>query len=260
MTTRLEKAYLAQAGALFALGALLSIVNRPFFEQSYIREDGLLEWLTMLALASAAFAVAARLWRHRARANLRQRFVWCGIALLFAFGAGEEISWGQRLFAIESPEFFLERNAQGETNLHNLVVGEVKINKLVFGNILFALFFLYLCVLTPLHHRVPRIRAWIDAWGVPVPQRYHWVGYVTVFLVVEVLVNLLSDTPKRGELTEFGISALAALNVTFPCNRAGREPFHAPADTGDPAASPASPAPSPTSSPAPPPPPETARD
>ena len=68
----------------------------------------------------------------------------CG--LVFLFGAGEEISWGQRIFNTESSEFFLKNNAQQETNLHNLVVGGVKINKLVFGKGIAIFIVLYLVV------------------------------------------------------------------------------------------------------------------
>lgn len=35
----------------------------------------------------------------------------------------EEISWMQRIANVESSEFFLENNAQGETNFHNLATG-----------------------------------------------------------------------------------------------------------------------------------------
>ena len=34
---------------------------------------------------------------------------------------GEEVSWGQRLFGIETPEDFEAINNQGEINLHNVV-------------------------------------------------------------------------------------------------------------------------------------------
>lgn len=231
MVTRLEKFCLAQASVLFALGVLLSIVNRAHFEQDFIREDGILEWLTVLALGSAAAVMAGRLWRYRADASIRQRLAWCAILVLFTFGAGEEISWGQRLFAFGTPDFLREWNAQEETNIHNLVIGGVKINKLVFGNMVFLVFCLYVFVVTPLYHRVDRARAWLDAWAVPIPQRYQWAGYLTVFLVVEVLVNLASDTPKRGELTEFGMSVLVALTVVFPFNRAAREPLSSSATT-----------------------------
>ena len=62
------------------------------------------------------------------------------LGLFFMFGAGEEISWGQRLFEIESSGFFDENNAQGEMNLHNLFVNDTKINKLEFsGSFVFLL-------------------------------------------------------------------------------------------------------------------------
>jgi hypothetical protein len=34
--------------------------------------------------------------------------------------AGEEISWGQRIFGWATPDFFRENNIQGETNFHNM--------------------------------------------------------------------------------------------------------------------------------------------
>lgn len=227
--TYIERLCVTAMAVMFLLGVLLSIVNQRYFDLYYIQEDGVLEWLTVLVLMTAAWTVARRLWRHRARIHAGRRCIWGAIAVLFVFGAGEELSWGQRLFEIKSPGFFLERNAQQETNLHNLMVGNVKINKLIFGKVLFAAFLLYLAVIVPLYHRAPRMRSWLDGWGIPVPQRYQWVGYLAAFLVVEVPVQLLSDTPERGELTEFALTMLAVLNVTHPHNR--REVWDAPGRT-----------------------------
>jgi len=42
------------------------------------------------------------------------------LALFFIFIAGEEISWGQRIFNIATPETIRDTNVQGEMNLHNL--------------------------------------------------------------------------------------------------------------------------------------------
>lgn len=60
----------------------------------------------------------ARAW-PRARRSI--------FAVLYLFAAGvffviamEEISWGQRFLDLESPEFFVEHNSQGEITLHNL--------------------------------------------------------------------------------------------------------------------------------------------
>ena len=41
-------------------------------------------------------------------------------ALAFVFAAGEEISWGQRIFLFETPDYLREINLQGEFNLHNI--------------------------------------------------------------------------------------------------------------------------------------------
>ncbi len=49
-------------------------------------------------------------------------FTFLGLAILFIFGAGEEISWGQRILNFETPESLSEINRQDELNLHNLEV------------------------------------------------------------------------------------------------------------------------------------------
>jgi hypothetical protein len=43
-----------------------------------------------------------------------------GIALLFFVGAGEEMSWGQRIFHVATPQAVKEANVQGELTIHNL--------------------------------------------------------------------------------------------------------------------------------------------
>ncbi|MCB1121119.1 MAG: hypothetical protein KJT03_06205 [Verrucomicrobiae bacterium] len=51
----------------------------------------------------------------------RTLFVCFGI--LFLFGAGEEISWGQRIFGFETPPAIREINGQDEFNVHNIDKG-----------------------------------------------------------------------------------------------------------------------------------------
>jgi hypothetical protein len=42
------------------------------------------------------------------------------LLLLFFLGFGEEISWGQRIFGFETPDFVKENNVQKEFSIHNL--------------------------------------------------------------------------------------------------------------------------------------------
>jgi hypothetical protein len=91
-----------------------------FYWRVFENENGVVENATAL-LAFCAFIVAI----IAARAALAQQLRAVALALiLFALGslflAGEEISWGQNYFGWETPEYFLERNSQEETNLHNL--------------------------------------------------------------------------------------------------------------------------------------------
>jgi len=57
-----------------------------------------------------------------------RRFRWFFMLLAFAsfYTFMEEISWGQRLFGYDTPEFFEKHSYQDEANLHNLLTGPVE--------------------------------------------------------------------------------------------------------------------------------------
>ena len=140
------------------------------------------------------------------------------LGLFFMFGAGEEISWGQRLFEIESSGFFDENNAQGEMNLHNLVVNDTRINKLVFGKGLALMLLLYLAVLIPLYRRKLAAQRFMDKLAIPIAANYQIVAYILVLLVL-LVVQVLMDSSRKGEMLEFSGSFVFLLNVVFPYNR-----------------------------------------
>ena len=83
-----------------------------------LREDGPVEWLTYVCLVGASVLAGAMAIRLRARRDVRLWFfvAFCIGSLLAGL---EEISWGQRVFGVESPEFFLQASSQGEINVHN---------------------------------------------------------------------------------------------------------------------------------------------
>jgi hypothetical protein len=107
--------HLVLFGTLAVLLVLAELAPRQF--QRLMQEDGWAEWATF-----AAFAAAGTLGLRRARATTQlERLLLLGVSLFCLFVAGEEISWGQRLFGYRPPQFFLERNFQQEANLHNLL-------------------------------------------------------------------------------------------------------------------------------------------
>lgn len=115
-----DRALLASSVCLLvALGlAVFALVDESGFRRFH-QEDGPAEWATVFA-----FALAAALYGRRALVENQPwltRAAFLSVALFCVFVAGEEISWGQRLFAIEPPAVFLEHNFQQELNVHNLL-------------------------------------------------------------------------------------------------------------------------------------------
>ena len=83
-------------------------------------EYGIIEIVTVVLLVPAvALALATLTWpRIRSSGLLMAWLVAHGAGALYF--AGEEISWGQHLFAWETGEWFRQVNDQNETNLHNI--------------------------------------------------------------------------------------------------------------------------------------------
>ncbi len=80
------------------------------------------------------------------------------------------------------------------------------------------LFLVYLGLITPLYHKIHPVRQFCKNWGVPIPKRYQYFGYLIAIFVVEGLLQAVTDTPRRGELTEFIFSVLVALTLIYPVN------------------------------------------
>ena len=81
-------------------------------------EDGPIETATFLCFATAsglAFVAASRL-----RPARPWQLAALGLGLVLLVAAGEEISWGQRLFDLDTPTVLIDGNRQNELNLHNV--------------------------------------------------------------------------------------------------------------------------------------------
>jgi hypothetical protein len=110
--------------------ALLIVLIGYFSPRTYIalmEEDFIGEWITFYAFALAGFIIIVHLWR--CRKNGLDFFslsflIPLAVAAFCLVVAGEEISWGQRIFAFKPPNLFLEQNYQQELNVHNLFKGD----------------------------------------------------------------------------------------------------------------------------------------
>ncbi len=192
----------------------MKYLNNDFFVSVIITEDGIIEWLTVVGLALTSFVCFQRVFILRGIRPKLFLFMTILLGAVFFFGAGEEISWGQRIFNTQSSEFFQQHNAQGETNLHNLVVGGKKINKIVFGVGLQLVLLIYLLILVPLYKRKPSLKVFLDRFAVPIAKPYQVIGYLAALTLIQIML----DDPKKGELAEFAGSFLFFLNIAFPYN------------------------------------------
>ncbi len=215
-----EKLALGYAIVFTLIGFTWSYIDHDSFKLYYVLEDGFTEWSTVVFLLIGLFVCLQRVWLLKGQRPLLFLFMTSLLGLFFFFGAGEEISWGQRIFNTESSEFFTQNNSQGETNLHNLVVNDTKLNKLIFGRGIGILLLLYLAVLIPLYKRKDGVKRIVDKFAVPIAQNYQIIAYIVLLLVVQVLMA----SSKKGEMLEFAGSIIFLLNVIFPYNKSIFEP------------------------------------
>lgn len=82
------------------------------------KEDSVIENLQfLLIIINSIFSfLLFNKWKQK---NKFISIIFLIIAIIFLVIAGEEISWGQRIFHFETPADYVELNTQGETTLHN---------------------------------------------------------------------------------------------------------------------------------------------
>jgi hypothetical protein len=177
--------------AFVLLGAYYNFTSQDLLTR-YTKEDGFIEWMQFLTFSFASifmfFVTYERLHRGESLLKLENLGIFA-LGFIFLFGSLEEISWFQRIADIQASDFFLTHNKQAETNLHNLKVGDVGINKLIFGKLLFLCLLTHNLVLPIWSIKRPKIRQWIESKGFFLPPLTLVVIYVTLAIVVEILIS-----------------------------------------------------------------------
>lgn len=136
--------YIALAFASLAMGNNLLALTIP--EDHYFELIGALSFLITSLLFVYGFRLARQTLDKSWYSRIKQ-LVYLGLAVLFFFGAGEEISWGQRILGFETPESLSQVNRQEEFNLHNLSAWEA--SEFLDPDRLFDLFWFLFAVFTP---------------------------------------------------------------------------------------------------------------
>ena len=95
------------------------------FNQLYLSldfEDGLVEWTGAIALLVTSIFLFVCTYKTKQKTGTKNykfwMFLFAGVAFFWA--AGEEISWGQHVLGLHTPEWLAKINGQQETNIHNI--------------------------------------------------------------------------------------------------------------------------------------------
>lgn len=105
--------------ALVVLGVHAFLLLDPATVAGLVYEDGWFENIGAIGLGVAGVFFGLACWRSRKAGEPRlKQLALLVLAAVFVFGAGEEISWGQRIFGWEAVDETVNR--QAETTVHNL--------------------------------------------------------------------------------------------------------------------------------------------
>ena len=195
------------------VGLLVAYYVYPVSWARLVAEDNVGEFSTAFAMLFAALLFAIAMYRGPFRNY------WYGLLALGTFFIGmEEISWGQRLLDVATPENFAKVNSQRELTLHNIPGVEPGPRTYLFA----SLVFLGYGVLLPLAHRfVEPVRSLTDWARLPVARLHLMpIFLVTAYFlamsprVAPLLLPVISPMAKAVEVSELLMAiSLGALAV-----------------------------------------------
>jgi hypothetical protein len=190
-------------------------------------EDGVFEYGTAICFAVTS-CILTLTWLKHPQPNdffvfkTRRNVFLLLLALLFFFGAGEEISWGQRIFGIETPDAIDQINVQGEMNIHNLSIfdrtedgmDKTGLSLLFTIERLFSLFWLTYCFLVPLLSQFSAaVASFLERINLPMVPLWLGIYFPLNYLISRLIETLLINNGIRfawqvSEVKEFIFSAL----------------------------------------------------
>ena len=214
---QIDRALMSTIITVLMLTVGIALWDKIYFALKFAAEDGVVEYGTAIALLASCFVLIRNALSIKGKAGTLAVGLTFFYALLFFFGAGEEISWGQRIFGWETSEAMKEINRQDETNLHNIEFGGVALTKHLFGPVLTIVILLYLVVLPLLYTRVGWVKNLADKMAVPVPGMRH----AAIALIGSIIVAIIDafDVDRVWEAYECVFALLTVSIFLLPTNR-----------------------------------------
>lgn len=179
----------------------------------FVKEDGIIEYFTAFFLLSVSIYSINKLLKT-AKVISSKNIGIILFSIIFFFGFGEEISWGQRIFNIETPNFFIENNLQSETNIHNLMIGGVKLNKLIFTNGLFFIFSFYFLAIPYLYAKSNYVKSVINKFSIVIPKYSQ-----SIIFICSTIIIYLFNHDRISEIWECLFAFTMLITSINPLNK-----------------------------------------
>ena len=199
-----HKAVILTVFAMIVGGYVLMAFNYPLAYIWATYEDLVGEWSqTYFFFAAATLSVIVAMQKSR------YRWFFASLAIACSYVVLEEISWGQRIFGFETPEFLKSRNLQGEANLHNLFTGPHKTLLKDVISIGVAIAIAGFGLLYPLLvSRKWRIALWVEKLGVAAPPLV-----LAPYFTLAAFLELKPLSFNEAEVAELLIASALAMFV-----------------------------------------------
>jgi hypothetical protein len=195
-----------------------------------INEDKFFEWVGALSFFAASLFFGLAFWELRKKNALwLKRLALLCLAALFFFAGGEEISWGQRIFGLETPEALKEVNKQKEITVHNIEVPGL--GQIPFEN-LFDVLWLGFTVVLPLAALAPQTQPWLRRLlpvthlgvGILFLFNYFWAKAVKLMYAPVYIYSRVPFPQAVQEIKESHYALLFSLAAFYVWRRTKQQP------------------------------------
>ncbi|NRA19261.1 MAG: hypothetical protein HRU05_02135 [Oceanospirillaceae bacterium] len=180
-----------------------------FFELSFMTtEDGVVEYL------SALFWLIGVIFSFFVIKTKKRKFIPIIFLFVCFISLGEEISWGQRILNVSTPDFMAQANKQNELNFHNLHIfsggstwqhffktGEFNYHQLLDTQNIFRIGFITFFFLFPLLIRLEIGARLANTAGYKKPETYFTI-FVLFFIVGSFLITSGKTIDERHVIQE----------------------------------------------------------
>ena len=185
----------------FASVVIIFQIYNPTALLKVVHEDGITENLTVELYLGSSLIFFYLL--------KKQKFhnIWyLGLGLLSFFMAGEELSWGQRIFHLSTPKYLETINYQQEINLHNI--------KMLHARAVGLLIILAIYFIVPITNKlVPKLNLFYEKHKFPIYPLWA-IGIPAIIIFTHVIPKLIFNSYPYA-IEEIGETSLSVAFFLF---------------------------------------------